>query len=189
MCSATSACLSYNVWVAEDFKPGDGGVLPGLVSDTGVEAFAVEQDTSNQPPPDQQASPPDGETPPPPKLNPFSLRPQWRSDGSLILWQIVNQGHRGPVGLDPQKAALKPGRWTRIEQEFVLNTPGQPDGTMRAYVDGKLVHEAYGVGFRMDEVQSFQAIVGDIHNLRNGVWSGAPAETRMKLSPLELRMR
>ena len=188
LASATAACLSYSVWTPEGFKPGEGGVLPGLVSDSGVEVLNVPVEVSVLPiRVDQPADNPDGDAPPA-QLTPFSLRPQWRADGSLIIWQTPNIGQRGLVLVDP-KAALKPGRWVRIEQEVVLNTPGQSDGTLRMWVDGKIVYEQSTIGYRSDEVQSFQAVIGDIYNLRHGVWSGAPAHTRIKLSPLELRLR
>src|SRR5262249_15230605 len=124
-----------------------------------------------------------------PQFLPFSTRPQWRGDGSLMIANAPNVGQRGVFLLDPVKAALKPGRWVRVEQEVVLNTPGRADGLMRMWIDGKLVLERGDIGYRSDEVQSFQAIIGDIHHIRNSAWAPAPADSKLRLSPLELRLR
>ncbi len=181
---ASSACLSSSVWIPEGFKLGEGGTLPGLVSDAqGME----DAPAGAAPPADQNAS--GGDAPVLGKLPPFSLRPQWRADGALMLQPVVNIGQMGAVLIDPAKATLKPGQWSRIESEVVLNTPGRNDGMLRAWVNGQLVVEAFNIGFRRDEIQSFQAVVGDIHHIRHGGWAPAPAETRLRISPLELRLK
>lgn len=180
--SATAACLSYSVWTPPDFKMGDGGVLPGFVSDM------TNADEALRPQP-VAATPAAGDAGGQVKLPLFSTRPQWRSDGTLMLWQIVNIGGSTGVALEPTKAALKPGQWMRIEEEAILNTPGRADGVLRAWVNGKLVLERFDIGFRKDEVQSFQAVVGDVHHLRHGQWAPAPADAKIRLSPLELRIR
>ncbi len=182
LASASAVCLSYNVWVPEDFKPGEGGVLPGLVSDGQSASHDPEQATSKpDPADDSQAAAV--------KAPPFSMRVQWRNDNTLMLWQVPNIGGSGGIALDTAKAALKPGQWVRIEQEAVLNTPGQTNGTLRTWVNGKLLVERFDIGFRKDDMQSFQAIAGNVHHLRGMSWAPAPAETRLRLSPLELRMR
>ena len=182
---AAAACLSYSVWTPEDFKPGEGGLLPGFASDTGVEPITME------PPPETGVpeQPGEGEGRAGAKIVPFSTRLMWRGDNALVVLQAPNMGTRGGVVLDPQKASLKPGRWVRVEEEVVLNTPGQMDGILRVWVDGKLVNEQFGIGFRADELQSLQAVIGDVHHVRQGQWTGAPADTRLRLSPLELRLR
>lgn len=182
---ASSACLSYNVWIPEGFKLGEGGTLPGLVSD----AQGMDEPSSTADAPPADASPSTGDAPALGKLPPFSLRPQWRADGSLMVQPVVNIGHMDGILVDPAKATLKPGQWTRIEQEVVLNTPGSNNGLLRVWVNGRLAIEAPEIGFRRDEVQSFQAVVGDIHHVRHGGWTPAPAETRLRISPLELRLK
>ncbi len=182
---ATSACLSYSVWIPEGFKLGDGGILPGLVSDAqGMEDAAPAGNASAA-----DANSSSGGAPALGKFPPFSLRPQWRGDGSLLLQPVVNIGQMAGILLDPAKASLKPGQWSRIEEEVVLNTPGLNNGILRAWVNGRLVVEAFNVGFRRDENQSFQAVVGDIHHIRHGGWAPAPAESRLRISPLELRLK
>ncbi len=182
---ASSACLSYNVWIPEGFKLGDGGTLPGLVSD----AQGLDDVSSTADVPHTDASTSAGDAPVLSKLPPFSLKPQWRADGSLMLQSVVNIGRMDAILVDPAKATLKPGQWTRIEQEVVLNRPGSNDGLLRMWVNGRLATEVTEIGFRRDEVQSFQAVLGDIHHVRHGGWAPAPAESRLRISPLELRLK
>lgn len=183
LATATAACLAYNVWIPQDFKFGDGGVLPGLLSDaetipsSGLQPV-VERRAAAEGDPDAEA-----------RTVPFSTRPQWRGDGVLMVWNAPNVGQAGNMVLDPTKATLKPGQWVRIEEEAILNTPGRHDGTMRLWVDGKLVLERYDIGYRKSDLQSFQAIAGDVHHVRSGIWAPSPVETRIRISPLELRLR
>lgn len=48
----------------------------------------------------------------------------------------------GPSG------ALEKNRWYAIEQQVRLNTPGEADGILRAWIDGRLVFEKVDVRFR-----------------------------------------
>lgn len=185
LATATAACLSYNVWVPPDFKTGDGGILPGLLSDadtipsTGLVPVVERKSASEVEAGEGEAE----------QLKPFSTRPQWRQDGVLMMWNAPNVGQSGNLLLDPQKAALKRGQWVRIEQEAVLNSPGQHDGMLRMWVDGKLVLERFDIAFRKSDLQSFQAVAGDIHHVRSGIWAPSPADMKVRLSPLELRLR
>lgn len=173
---AKAACLSYSVWVPDGFSYGDGGVLPGIGSDSQVTIA-----------PNGEAR--EGEGSGEAKLTPFSLRPQWLPDSNLILWHAPNMGLPLGIPLDPAKAQLRPGQWTRIEMEMALNTPGKTDGTLRAWVNGKIVMERHDVGYRRDEIQNLQSVLGDVHHVKNGGWAPAPTRTRLRLSPLELRLR
>jgi hypothetical protein len=188
--TATAACLSYNVWVPESFKGGEGGVLPGFASEPGAEEVKPSA-ASAAPAPAGDAASDNGASGEgaASSLRPFAMRPLWRGDGQLALSNVPNLGPGGILALDPVKARLKPGLWTRIEQEVVLNTPGQLDGIARMWVDGKIVWEQHGVGFRQDEMQGLQAVVGNVHNVRHGQWASSPVETRLRISPLELRLR
>jgi hypothetical protein len=56
--------------------------------------------------------------------------------GSHWLWQI---GYRG---------YLENNRWYAIEQFLKLNTPGEQDGVIRAWVDGRLAFEKTNIRFR-----------------------------------------
>lgn len=181
--AATSACLSYSVWVPEDFTYGTGGALPGLVSNSDFPDYGI---APADPQPKQESSNSEDQ---PPKIVPFAVRMIWTPDGRIELLELPNQGHKGSLVLDPQKASLKQGKWTRIEFEVTLNEPGKPNGTIRAWVNGKLVDERFDTVWRMDEMQSLQAVVGGIHHISAAGWAPAPVNTRVRISPLELRLR
>lgn len=184
LATAVSACLSYSIWLPQDFNFGSGGALPGFVSTTersdfGLtpEDYADKRKTSEA---GEQAST---------SFEPFGVRMVWRPEGGLELLQLPNEGHRGTVGLDPAKAALKLAKWTRVEIEAVLNEPGKPNGTIRAWVDGKLVDERFDILWRRDEMQGLQAVSGNIYNTGSSGWMPSPIETRLRISPLELRLK
>ncbi len=180
LAAASSVCLSYSVWTPADFKPGDGGALPGLSSDS-----------DNTAEPDQPAAPSADGTPPAADApqKPFSVRAQWRKDGGFALQQAQNIGGKSVSQIDGSAMAFKPGQWTRIEQEAVLNTPGKSNGILRMWVDGKLMLERKNMGYRKNDMQSFQAVSVDTHYIKNGAWAAAPTDTRIRLSPLELRLQ
>ncbi len=58
----------------------------------------------------------------------------------------------GPSGL------LRNNKWYAVEQYVRLNTPGQRDGSFRAWIDGQLVYERNGLGFRDIESIRIQSI-------------------------------
>lgn len=177
--AAAAACLSYSVWLPEDFKGGEAGVLPGFVSEPGAEELPHKAAPAATAAEDEAA----------PRLRPFVSRPLWLGDGQLALSLVPNLGQGVVIPLEAPGATLKPGRWTRIEQELVLNQPGQLDGILRVWVDGKIVWELHGIGYRRDELQSLQAVVANVHNVRQGAWTASHVETNLRLSPLELRLR
>ena len=65
----------------------------------------------------------------------FGTRLQWRVGGEAEL--AVAPSGASFQGIRPNFALL-PGRWTQVEQEVVLNTPGAKDGLARLWIDGKL---------------------------------------------------
>ena len=71
----------------------------------------------------------------------------------------------------------------------MLNVPGQNNGILRVWIDRQLMLERYDIAFRTDDIQSFQGIAGDTHYIRNGGWAQPPVDTRIRLSPLELRLK
>jgi len=173
--TASSVCLSYSVWVPAEFKLGEGGFFPGLMSSHEAEPAA--------------ADPGEGDSADKEATKPFRIRAQWRRDGTIGVFQAPNLSGSSVVSGDRSVAALGLGRWTRIEQEAVLNTPGQANGKLRLWVDGKLVFDRSNVGYRKDEIQSFQSVSVDVHYAKGNGWAPSPADARIKLSPLELRVK
>jgi hypothetical protein len=162
---ATSACLSYSVFLPDDFPFGTGGSLPGLVggrmSDRG------------------SAKPADG----------FSTRYRWREDGTTEIRAASAiapdaQGH----AVDPAGTKLPRGRWVRLEQEVVLNSPGEEDGILRVWIDGELKLERTSMAYRAQASTGFHGVVSDTHYADgNLAWKLAPKSTAIWVTPFEVR--
>ena len=154
---ATSACLVYSVWVPEGFPFNDGGLLPGIY---GGDPSAISE------------------------LNPKGLgsRIKWRLDGVAELEAAGTGGEY--VTLNQQGYSLPHGRWTHVEQEVVLNTPGEANGAARLWFDGQLAAEDTALTFRKDAKETFSGVLASIGYIR------APGSTGLlRFSPFELAWR
>jgi len=65
----------------------------------------------------------------------YTAAPNERS-GAIWGWNL------GPTGWLPK------GRWVAVEQHLRLNTPGRPDGVLRAWIDGQLAFEKRDIHWR-----------------------------------------
>ena len=63
----------------------------------------------------------------------------------LYSYHLNRDGEHGEYGAP---MPMPKGRWMRIEQEIVMNTPGRADGYARAWVDGKQYGEMRALAFR-----------------------------------------
>ncbi len=118
-----AACLSYSVFVPEGFKFGRGGRLPGL--------YGVSEHDSTE------------------TSAEFATRFNWGTSGELdIFAQLPGLTESRSLGGKRGTLALQPGQWTELDQELVLNTPGQKDGIVRVWQNGSLVVERRDVIFR-----------------------------------------
>jgi hypothetical protein len=115
---AAAACLSYHVFLPADFDFGGGGTLPGLFG-----AGAPSTTTSEER---------------------FDTRVLWLAGGVPQMHQLLTGKDASFTEATTTDAlgGLERGRWLRIDQEVVLNTPGTPDGRIRLWVDGVLRGEA-----------------------------------------------
>jgi hypothetical protein len=104
---ATSACLSYSILLSDKFPFGEGGFLPGI--------SAGEVTGSNA----------GGES--------ISVGPRWDNAGRPSLAATTGGDIRRFTG---RSQPLPVNRWVKIEQELVLNEPGQENGVVRLWVDG-----------------------------------------------------
>ena len=71
----------------------------------------------------------------------------------------------------------------------MLNAPGKNNGVVRVWIDRQLVIERFDVGYRNTDAQSIQGVSGNTHFTRGTAWAQPPSDTKMRLSPLELRLR
>jgi Polysaccharide lyase 14 len=158
MKSATAACLDYSVFIPEKFPFNEeGGALPGVFG--------------GPLPPDK-----------PGDANRFAVRLQWTGDGKGILY-VAPAG--SPFrGINLSGFALEPGHWMRMQQEVVLNTPGEANGIVRLWADGELKAEDKGVDLRKDKADGITGVLVDVGYLRQ---PGAAASLRF--SPFEISWR
>ena len=73
-------------------------------------------------------------------------------------------------------AGLENNRWYCIEQQVVLNTPGQNDGVLRGWIDGRLAFEKTDV--RMRDVATLKIENVWINLYHGGKWT---AQTQQHL--------
>ena len=165
---AAHACLTYNVKLPEDFDFGQLGTLPGL--------FGV--------PPDGAAKP-KGET-----GGRFATRYLWRESGvAEVNTRLAGQVETMGDAIERGKIRLSRGEWVRLEQEVALNTPGQPDGVLRVWLDGRLVADRRNMMFRADEATSIAGVTVDVHFGGQGPGGAAPKDSYVLLTPFEVRWR
>jgi len=160
---ASAACLSYSVRLPEKFNFAKGGTLPGL--------FGVTKHARTD------------------ELEAFSARMRWLGHGKMGVQPITPKLRDGYLMvLDAQWLKLPRGKWVEIEQEVVLNTPGQADGRLRIWIDGRLYLNLGTVAFRKDDDTRFHGVIADTHYAtRDMDWAPAPAATKIKLSPMIVR--
>lgn len=111
--------FSYRVRFAAGFDFVKGGKLPGLVGGTSPTGCSPD---------------PDG----------FSARNMWRTGGAAVQYvyyptQPNNCGDDLAYESGGAPKLFTPGAWQTVEHRIVMNTPGQSDGILQAWVDGELV--------------------------------------------------
>lgn len=116
----TSACLSYQVLFPASFDFHRGGALPGIAG-----ADASEQGDK------------------------FLARLAWRPKalGGATL-RVMENGTTRSLLAERQGFQFPQGKWVKLEQEVVLNTPKNSDGILRVWVDGTLAIERTDMTYR-----------------------------------------
>jgi hypothetical protein len=79
----------------------------------------------------------------------FSARNMWRPGGALVQY-TYHQRQAGRFGEDfrYEGVSLQPGQWRTVVHQVQLNTPGQANGSIRAWVDGRPVMARNGLVLR-----------------------------------------
>ena len=117
--------MRYWLRLPANFAWVKGGKLPGLYGGRVISGGNI----------------PDG-------TNGFSTRLMWRVDGQGELYLYGPTSSRYGTSLGRGSWNFVRERWQCIEQEVVLNTPGQLDGTVRIWVDGDMAYENTRLLFR-----------------------------------------
>ena len=135
--------IEYRVKFGDDFDFVRGGKLPGLIGGEG----------------NTGGNKPDG-------TDGFSARMHWRTDGSsgspltsdkanIVQYlyhpdQPTNFGEdlRWDDGVSGEWQEFESGRWYHLRHRIVMNTPGQHDGIVKAWLDGEQVLDRDDIRFR-----------------------------------------
>jgi hypothetical protein len=162
--AAPSICLSYNVLLPTAFEFGrGGGTLPGV-------SLSSQDATTDES---------------------ISTHFAWAYEGTAII-RILNgpakDRRRFDVGSEQK---LPRGRWFRVDQEIVLNTPGKPDGMVRLWIDGDLAAENLEANIRSNPAVKFDGVLADVHfgASRTGTEGRALKDEVVMFTPFELRWR
>ncbi|MDG2617315.1 hypothetical protein P7L53_13810 [Thermoleptolyngbya sichuanensis XZ-Cy5] len=117
--------LSYAVRFSSNFSFVRGGKLPGLYGGRGNTGGSIPNGT-------------DG----------FSTRFMWRQNGAgeVYAYLPTSRGYGTSIGRGNWRFST--GVWHRIDQEVTLNTPGQANGRIRVWFNGRQVLDQQGVTFR-----------------------------------------
>lgn len=110
--------VRYWVRFPEDFDFVKGGKLPGLYGGSEISGGRI----------------PDG-------TNGFSTRLMWRTNGMGEVYVYMPSSPKFGTSLGRGDFTFARGVWHCLEQELVLNTPGQADGVVRVWLDGRPVFE------------------------------------------------
>jgi hypothetical protein len=124
--------LSYRLRFGSDFQFVKGGKLPGLVGGTAPTGCGLDPATVS---------------------GGFSARMMWRTGGTAVQLMytsnLVNDcGDDLPYAVCGAAAHFVPGRWLRVVNHLRMNTPGQSDGTLEAWLDGGLALARKDVRYR-----------------------------------------
>jgi hypothetical protein len=159
--SLESACLSYSVFLPKDFAFHRGGTLPGLIG--------------GQPESPQTAHLPE-----------VSARIRWRStgEGDVVLHTADAQDQVFGGG---ERFVFPRGRWVKLDQEIVLNTPKKADGRLRLWVDGTLVVDAAELEIRPAADLRLSGVAAQAYYGTTEATTAAPQDTSIWMTPFELR--
>lgn len=117
--------LRYYVRFPEGFDFVKGGKLPGLYGGTVTSGLRI----------------PDG-------TDGFSTRYMWRRDGDAEIYAYLPTSEEHGTSLGRGSWTWKTGKWTCVEQEVRLNTPGQSDGSVTVWLDGEEEQRVDSLTFR-----------------------------------------
>jgi hypothetical protein len=158
----TSACLSYDVLLPANFEFHRGGVLPGI---RGTDLTGQSNDG-------------------------FLARLAWRPDAQGGATLLVTGGSKTErVRGEREAFALPRGQWVKLELETVLNTPKQADGTLRAWVDGRLAIDRSDMVYRTKPGVAVSGVSADVFYGAEdaSATAAAPKDTKLSLTPFDFR--
>jgi hypothetical protein len=156
-----NACLSYQVLFPAGFDFQRGGALPGIAG-----ADAGEQGDK------------------------FLARLAWRpkaTGGATV--RITENGTTRSLPAERQAFEFPRGKWVKLEQEVVLNTPKNNDGVLRVWVDGTLAIDRADMNYRAKPDVMISGVSVDVFygSGPDEVQPALPKEAKVLLTPFEVR--
>lgn len=127
--------LRYYIRFSETFDFVKGGKLPGLSGGTVHSGGRI----------------PDG-------TNGFSTRFMWRRNGDGEVYAYLPTSVKSGTSIRRGSWRFQPGRWYALEQEVALNTPGQRNGRIKVWVDGRLVLDEGNLVFRTVDTLKIEGV-------------------------------
>ena len=128
--------LSYYLRFSENFDFVKGGKLPGFFGGTVHSGGDI----------------PDG-------TNGFSTRFMWRRNGKGEVYAYLPTSEEYGTSIGRGNWRFRPGQWYRLEQEVILNTPGESDGKIIVWVNGEKVVDRDNLKFRTTEDLKIEGIL------------------------------
>jgi hypothetical protein len=156
-----SACLSYHVLLPTDLEFQGGGVLPGIAGTDGKE-----------------------------QGDKFAVQLAWRpNQGGGVNVRVTENGVSSGMPVERRAFELARGRWTKVEQEVILNTPKLEDGTLRVWVDGALVVDRRDIAYRTRPEVTVAGVAVDVFRGTGPVDTQAAAskDAKVWLTPFAVR--
>jgi hypothetical protein len=162
LAKAEAVCLTYKVWLPKGFAYGSGGLLPGISGGLSVASAAQPNDPVR-----------------------FGSRTQWRLDGAGELAVATSgAGYQQLNNIGNRNRPLPKDQWTSVEQELVLNTPKEPNGVARLWIDGELIAESAALPLRKEASARFIGVLADI-----GYFQPPEKPSAIRISPFEIAWR
>jgi len=158
---AEAACLSYSVFLPENFEFGKGGRLPGLM---GAGDGGPASETQ------------------------FSTRYFWRDNGGLEIYGQMPGWPEARWLTNERRGFLFPrGKWVSLEQEVVLNAPGEKNGLLRVWADGALKFENSTLKLRDKPEVKITGVLAEASGDASSQGGAAGKDQQLWLSTPELR--
>jgi hypothetical protein len=155
----SAACLAYHVLLPADFDFHRGGTLPGISGG-------------------QEGNQGDG----------FVAALAWRpKGGGGATLRVRHGGTARAAPAERTEFSFARGRWVKLEQEVVLNTPKAGDGILRVWVDGALAVERTDLTYRGGPEVTIAGVSADVHYGAEDARGAAPKDASVWLTPFEVR--
>jgi hypothetical protein len=154
----STVCLSYQILLPSDFDFNLGGALPGLLGQS-----------------DQSG-------------DRFLTRLGWQQGGTISATNFATlNGKKYRQVADGEGYTIPRGRWVQIDQELVLNAPEREDGLLRVWIDGALAIDKADFAYRAKPDVTLAGVAADLFYSGEDISARSPADTRVFLSPFEIR--